>query len=90
MKLTISFLTINYKKKTTSITVSEVQIEYKSRLFMLKLVGSFKMQDIAIKILKIYDNMRTFLYVRFYNDRNYKNMLFFRIKKATCFRILCH
>ena len=57
---------------------------------MLKLVGSFKMQDIAIKILKIYDNMRTFLYVRFYNDRNYKNMLFFRIKKATCFRILCH
>ena len=50
MKLTISFLTINYKKKTTSITVSEVQI----------LVGPFKMQDIAIKILKIYDNMRTF------------------------------
>ena len=52
MKLTISFLTIYYKTKTMLIIMSEVQIKFKARHFILKLVGPFKMQGTGIMICK--------------------------------------
>ena len=52
MKLTISFLTIYYKTKMMLIIMSEVQIKFKPRHFILKLVGSFKMQGTGIMICK--------------------------------------
>ena len=52
MKLTISFLTTNYKTKTMLIIMSEVQIKFKVQLFMLKLIGPFKMQGTGVMICK--------------------------------------
>ena len=52
MKLAVLFLTINYKMKTMLIIMSEMQIKFKARLFMLKLIGPFKMQGVGITICK--------------------------------------
>ena len=52
MKLTISLLTINYKAKMMLIIMSEVQIKFKARHFMLKLIGPFKNQGTGIMICK--------------------------------------
>ena len=52
MKLTILFLTINYKTKMMLITVSEMPVEFKTQLFMLKFIGPFIMQGIGIMMCK--------------------------------------
>ena len=42
----------NLKTKTMLINVSQVQIEFKVRLFMLKLMGPLKIRGIGIMICK--------------------------------------
>ena len=71
MKLTISFLTINYKTKTRLIIMSEVLIKFKAWHFMLKLTGPFKMQGTDIMICKTICTMTISSWVGFYNNKNY-------------------
>ena len=63
MKLTILFLTINYKTKMMLITMSEMPVEFKTQLFMLKFIGPFIMQGIGIMMCKtVWQHDDVFMY----------------------------